>query len=189
MELKNTYYMLRHGEAVSNATEVFSCWPETFENPLTPRGVAMANEAAAILEDKGIDLVFASDILRAKQTAQIAAEKLGLEIVFDERLREIDFGDFNGKPIGEIGKYIGDGKMVGYDAVGGEDYGDVKKRMADFLQEIDGTYEDKVILIVSHQSPLCMLEEWAKEIPLMEMVKMEGYRQMEKAEVRKLESL
>src|SRR3989344_9509754 len=99
MELHNKYYILRHGEAQSNVQEIFSSWPETFENPLTENGVEMINNAVEILQDKNIDLIFASDVLRAKQTAQMVADALKLEVKFDARLREIGFGSMNGRSV------------------------------------------------------------------------------------------
>src|SRR5258706_3755800 len=102
MKLQNKYYLLRHGEALSNVKNVVSSWPETFENPLTERGVEMIKESAEKLKDKNIDLIFASDLLRTKQTAEIVGKTLKLEPEFDKRLREISFGIMNGGPIEDL---------------------------------------------------------------------------------------
>ena len=67
MELNNKYYLLRHGEAVSNAKNIASSWPEKFNNPLTKRSKEKIIEAAEELENKKIDLIFASDLLRTKK--------------------------------------------------------------------------------------------------------------------------
>ena len=58
MKLNNKYYILRHGEAVSNVKDVISCWPEKFYNPLTPKGVAKIKKVAKELKNKKIDLIF-----------------------------------------------------------------------------------------------------------------------------------
>ena len=63
MKLNNKYYVLRHGEAVSNVKDIVSCWPEKFNNPLTKKGVVKINRAASQLEKKKIDLIFHSSIL------------------------------------------------------------------------------------------------------------------------------
>ena len=206
MKLNNTYYMLRHGQAISNTKDTMSSWPETFDNPLTEVGVGMAQEAAKALKAKSIDLIFASDVLRAKQTAEIVAKALGIEIIFDERLREINFGSFNGKNLKELEELAGlklhgfadgienlkrwvkpGGNFPGYGVAGGEDYSLVQKRVFGFLQNIDARYTGKNILIVSHQSLLCLLEEKAKDIPLMQIgKKIPGYLQMHTGEVRAL---
>src|SRR3989344_4024628 len=113
-KLNNQYYMLRHGEAISNAKDIISSWSETFENPLTERGVEMIKEAANILKLKNIDLIFASDVLRTKQTAEIVGQALGLPVQFDERLREIGFGSMNGKPTEELEALLGRYRAPGY---------------------------------------------------------------------------
>jgi len=194
--------MLRHGQAHSNVQEIMSSFPETFDNPLTDKGVKMAKEAAKILQTKNIDAIFASDVLRAKQTAEIVAQTLGLTVTFDQRLREIDFGSFNGKNIRELEGIVDGspidttelkrrikpgGKMIGYAFAGGEDYPDIAKRMYNFLQDIEKKYEGKIIVIVSHQSPLCLLEEKVKDIEVMQISKtIPGYVQIHTGEVREL---
>ena len=52
MKLNNTYYILRHGEAVSNVKQVVSSWPEKFKNPLTQHGKEMVMAAAEMLKEK-----------------------------------------------------------------------------------------------------------------------------------------
>ncbi|MBX4200650.1 histidine phosphatase family protein, partial [Candidatus Parcubacteria bacterium] len=89
MKLNNTYYLLRHGQAISNVENIVSSWPELFENPLTEKGRGQVEEAAKKLQGKQIDIIISSDILRTKETAQIVAKTLGLPIEFDPRLREV----------------------------------------------------------------------------------------------------
>lgn len=205
MKLNNKYYMLRHGEAVSNTKDTMSCWPETFENPLTDNGVAMIEKAARVLQEKKINIIFASDILRTKLTAQIVARELNVEIIFDQRLREIDFGTYNGKSVWELEKVVDGspldiaelyrrvkpgGRMLGYRMSGGEDYQDVQDRMAAFLQDINSRYAGKTMVIISHQSPLWLLEERVKGIKLMEIgKKIPSYEQMHTGEVRELTAI
>lgn len=187
MELNNKYFLLRHGEAVSNATNVISSWPETFDNPLTARGVEMIADAAVILQEKNVDVIVASDVLRTQQTAQIVATALGLDVQFDERLREIGFGDMNGRPVAELESKIGRCAFPGYRMFDGEDYLDVLERAFACLQDLEKTYLGKTIVLVSHQSVLCLLEEKVKGLGLLEIInEIPGYLQMEKGEVREL---
>ena len=53
----------------------------------------MASDVAKL----GVKHIFASDLSRAVETAQIINRELGFEIVLDERLREVNFGDFEGR--------------------------------------------------------------------------------------------
>ena len=57
------------------------------------------------IKDKQFDVVFCSDLKRAVDSARLAfADKY--EVIEDERLREVNYGDFNGKPAGSIGDLI-----------------------------------------------------------------------------------
>ena len=197
MTLHNKYYLLRHGEALSNLDNTVSSWPETFENPLTENGRKMIQDAAHILEDKNIELIFASDLLRTQQTAAIVAEHLKVEVKFDKssttftkksfflkggffgknnvdykkvssvkvvldkRLREIDFGIFNGKKDPDVDAYFNyELERISKKIPGGESYDDVASRMMNFLQDVDVARHNKNILIVSHECPLWIL--WAR---------------------------
>ena len=172
MKLHNEYYLLRHGEAMSNIMNIISSWPETLENPLTDKGREQVKEAAKILKDKHVDLIFSSDILRARQTAEIVGGALRLKPKFDRRLREIDAGSFNGKTLKEWDDYFkAEKRSIPNSVPGGETYADVLKRVWDFLQDVYKKYHDKVILIVSHQCPLWILENHVKGFSLEEGLK------------------
>ena len=167
MQLNNKYYILRHGEAISNVRNVISSWPETFENPLTEKGKEQVAGSAEKLKNKNIDLIFASDVLRAKQTAQIVAQVLKLEIIFDARLRELDAGSFNGKTLTQWREYFErEEKSIDHSVPGGETYHQVLARIQDFLNDTDKKYTGKNMLIVSHQCPLWILEDVVKGFSL-----------------------
>ena len=145
MKLNNKYYLLRHGEAVSNVKRVYSSWPEKFKNPLTKKGRLMIKESTERLKDKDINLIFASDLLRTKQTADIVEKKLGIKPLFNKRLREISFGIFNGKPGILWRNYFStkEEKVINKAAPKGESYKDVLKRVFDFLKDIDKKYHNR----------------------------------------------
>ena len=172
MEFNNKYYLLRHGEAMSNIKQVVSSWPETFENPLTEKGVKMIEESAKKLMDKNIDFIFASDLLRTQQTASIVGRALKIEPEFDKRLREISFGNMNGGPITDLDvKFKEESERIKNKMPNGESYEDVSKRIYDFLIDIDKKYKNKNILIVSHESTLWILESKVKGMSLEENLK------------------
>jgi len=163
MKLKNKYYILRHGEAKSNAEDIVSCWPEKFINPLTEKGVAKINKVAKELQNKKIDLIFASPLLRTKQTAEIIANKLRLKVKSDKRLREVGFGAFNGGSAEKFDNYFKSfAERIKRKTKRGENYSEVYKRVSSFLMEVNREYKNKNILIVSHQLPLLLLRLKAK---------------------------
>ena len=159
MKLNNTYFLLRHGQARSNKHSFVSCWPEKVYNPLTQKGIKKIKEVALILKKEKIDLIFASDLLRTKQTAEIIAKIVGLHAVFDKILREIKFGKFNGGPGEKWEEFFEtirnkkSGKFYGM-----ENYKDIGKRTKIFIEKINKKYKNKKILIVSHGATAFSLE-------------------------------
>ncbi len=162
---KNSYFVMRHGEAQSNAANIVS---SRFDNPthLTEKGREEVKNSAESLKDKKIDLIFASDFLRTKETAEIVAEMLGIpadKIIYDKRLREISTGDFDGKSVFEYRGYFSSLlEKFTKRPKNGENTTDVKMRAMDFLAETDRAHEGKNILIVTHEYVAWMLATGVK---------------------------
>ncbi len=163
-EYNNNYYVLRHGEALSNKKNIHSNFPETFLNSLTGKGRRQIKEAAQKLKNKKIDLIFTSDLLRARQTAEIVGREIGIKPRYDKRLREYNVGTFNGRPSREFEKFSQEKNVFKNNPPKGETFNSVKKRMYDFLKETDGKHHNKNILIISHQAPLSLLEARVKGV-------------------------
>ncbi|MEK9152507.1 MAG: class I tRNA ligase family protein [Patescibacteria group bacterium] len=156
---KNHYFLQRHGESSTNVEDIVSSWPEKREHRLTAKGREQAAAAARELKSRGIEMIFASDLLRTKETAEIIAKELGLEIVFDPRLRETDFGAKNGATVAEYHAAFKDQlEKFTKQAEGGESFMDVRRRMVGFVKELERNHSGKKILIVSHGDPLWLLE-------------------------------
>lgn len=168
MKLKNTYYLLRHGQSLKNTLDLSSNWPEKFYLPLTRLGRKQVKESVKELKKKEIDLIFCSDILRTKQTAEIVGKEIGLKSKTDKRLREIDSGILNGRPLSEarnfwrtkegecdrVKHYLRRFYMTPPKA---ENYAKVEKRMLDFIKDMEKKYVGKKIVVVSHQRPITLL--------------------------------
>lgn len=169
MKIQNTYFILRHGHSLRNVRQVASSWPEKKPYPLTDRGKKEARKAAQKAQKEKINLIFYSDLLRTKQTAQIVAKKLSLKAKPDKRLREINVGIFNGRPVEEIGRFWDkEKKLSTFDYYKkrfkkapprGENYCQIEKRFLSFIKETESKYKGKNILLVSHQRPLTLLEK------------------------------
>ncbi|MEK7061644.1 MAG: histidine phosphatase family protein [Patescibacteria group bacterium] len=185
MKLNNKYYILRHGEALSNVREIASSWPETFDNPLTGLGREMVKVAAEEISKKKIDLIFASDLLRTKETAQIVSEKLNLPVNFDTRLREIDFGSFNGKLVEESENYFKDeSHRIKQAMPGGENYEQLAERISNFFESIEKEYNDKTILIITHAFFWWILKSRINGVSLIEAMKQD--REIHTGEIKEL---
>ena len=92
-------YIVRHGESTGNLAGTLQ--GSRVDEPLSPRGVQQAEALAARLAGEPIDAVFASPMIRARQTAEILAAPHGLAIALDPDLVEFDWGVWCGRPLNE----------------------------------------------------------------------------------------
>ena len=86
-------WLVRHGESTWNSERRFQ---GTLDAPLSARGRAQASALAAGLADTRFDALYTSPLSRARDTAAACAERLGLEAVPLDELREICLGDWEG---------------------------------------------------------------------------------------------
>ncbi|MEN9921207.1 MAG: hypothetical protein RLZZ517_185 [Candidatus Parcubacteria bacterium] len=155
----NTYLVLRHGEAEHNISKTTS---DTNEVPshLTQKGKEHISQVAQTLKNKKIDFIFVSPLMRAQETAEIVKEWCGLnsdQIITDERLKEVQTG-FNGKSNDEYKNFFKNLEdRYEHKHELGESLLDIKKRVGDFIYDIDSKYSNKNILIISHEYPIWML--------------------------------
>ena len=156
----NTYYAMRHGEAENNILDTASTVrPESHH--LTEAGREAVRKNAERME--GIDLIFASPFTRTHETAEIVRETLGLSedsIIFDERLREISIDTkYEGVVWDEYRNLFSSVQERFEQAPGqGETLSEVRRRMGDFVYDLESRYKGKRILIVSHGDPIWMLK-------------------------------
>lgn len=151
----NKYFLMRHGEAEGNALGYFDSNGDA-DNPLTEKGRAQVQAKINELHQKGVTRIYASPLLRTRQTAELVAEGLGIprnKIMYDERLRELNFGKFNGKDNKNAHEAFWDWKRSHHytDSIpGGESYLDAKRRFSSFMYEIECTVLNETILIITH---------------------------------------
>ncbi|HUZ16194.1 MAG TPA: histidine phosphatase family protein [Gaiellaceae bacterium] len=95
-----TLLLVRHGETDWNAERR---WQGHADVPLNARGRAQAQTLAEQLAaGEPVSVVYTSDLARARDTAEIVARRLGVEVVPDRDLREIDVGSRQGRTWSEI---------------------------------------------------------------------------------------
>ena len=87
------FWYLRHGETDWNKQGLQQ---GSVDIPLNETGLAQAREAAERLHGKGITTIIASPLSRARVTAEIVAERLGLPVTIDPDLREVGWGIHEG---------------------------------------------------------------------------------------------
>ena len=95
-------FVCRHAESQGNVDKVYQgVVPGT---PLTETGEKQALALAKKIEEQKnetlpLKTIYCSPLQRTQQTARAIAEKTGATVVIDERLREVDFGEYEGKHI------------------------------------------------------------------------------------------
>ena len=146
----NHFVVLRHGEAENNARNILNC-KDRDAYGLTEAGKERARSAAKHLSRES--LIFTSPVRRARETAEIIADELGVSreaIVTDERLTEFDFGEFDEKSFEEFARWREKTTDLGSPIPGGESYLDAKKRFSAFIADVDARETGKTIIVVSH---------------------------------------
>ncbi len=157
---KNIYYLVRHGFAKTNFLGISYSLTKNDTYGLTPRGIKEVKAAAKKLSKQKIDLIISSDLTRTKETTQILSRALDVPVLYDEDLRDIHLGDFEGKPITEIMQWaaIVDRFSIPFSGNGGESWNDLKKRMYRVFQRFESLHAGKRIVVVGHGDPLWFLE-------------------------------
>ncbi len=158
----NTFYFSRHGEAKNNLLGIESCYPEKEIYDLTKTGLEQIKKLVKEIKQKGgVDLIFSSDLLRTKHTAEIIGRELNVPVAFDKRIREYDLGELNGRPANEYNTFFTEDSMKWTKAPkGGETWTKIQERMIFFIRETDKKYKNKKILIISHGDPLWLVKKY-----------------------------
>lgn len=97
-----TVILLRHGRSVSNTAHTLAGRSEGVE--LDAKGVSQAGALVERLAGLPITALVRSPLLRCRLTLEPLAAALGLEPLIDERLSEVDYGQWTGRQLGELVK-------------------------------------------------------------------------------------
>jgi broad specificity phosphatase PhoE len=92
------FWFLRHGETDWNAQDLSQ---GDIDIPLNAKGREQATSAAALVRGHRIASIVSSSLSRASDTAQAVSEVIGVPVQTDDGLREVKFGEQEGKPMGD----------------------------------------------------------------------------------------
>lgn len=158
--------LVRHGETEDNAAEIIQ---GQTDGQLTATGRAQAESAALKLKDIRIDAIYTSDLKRVKDTAAaIAAQLPEMARTEDMRLREQDFGIFEGRPIIELLREMRRSKadFTTFVPHGGEGRAEFQSRIIDFFAEIRDRHAGNTlgrkttVLVITHYGVINILIGW-----------------------------
>ncbi len=142
-------HFVRHGQSEHNKIGLINT--QTMNGSLSEEGVEQAHKTLEEISDD-YATIYASDLIRVKETAEILNKKLNLPIIYDVRLRERNMGSLDGKTWKELGSELLEtdrAQKYDYHQYGGESVEDVEKRLLSFLDEVRNTKKDGKILAVT----------------------------------------
>jgi alpha-ribazole phosphatase/probable phosphoglycerate mutase len=139
-------YFAAHSTTKDNEAELSSGWNDV---ELSEKGVQQSKELGDTFKDIKLDLICCSDLKRAVDTVKIAfGDKY--PIIIDKRLRELDYGDFSGKPSGIVGRMKRERIKTPFP--NGESYEHAVSRVQDFFNELVRGHHNSTVLVVGHRA-------------------------------------
>ena len=149
-------HIVRHGRTAHNASGLLL---GRLDPPLDELGQAQARAMAATYGH--VDRVICSPLLRTRETAAA----FGVEPIIDERWIELDYGEYDGRPLGEIRSETWKAWRSDLDFAppGGESIRQLGVRVRSALDDLiaDGSAADRTTVIVTHVSPIKVAITWA----------------------------
>lgn len=147
--MKITYFV--HGTTTDNETKKATGW---LPGVLSEIGIEQAKNLPNQISEASFEVVFCSDLQRAIDSAQYGFSETH-KIIVDERLREANYGDMNGKTH-SFKDSMED--FISTPFPNGESYKDVETRLLSFVNEMKQKYPNGHIAIVAHEGPQLALE-------------------------------
>jgi probable phosphoglycerate mutase len=153
------FYLLRHGETEWNAENRFCGRTDV---PLSEAGRRQAKSLAERLKPLPFEALYSSPLKRALETARLISEFVGLQPIPDQRLVELDYGQWEGKTLAEIMKsdpntfrsWDADPGLVA--PPGGESGLEARRRVVSFLDFLAARHPQGHVLVAFHKT-VCRL--------------------------------
>ena len=154
-----------HSVSEDNERGIATGWRD---GRLSERGKRLAAELGERRRHDRIAMVFTSDLGRAVETATIAFAGTDIPIRQDARLRECNYGEFNGIAVARLEperlRHIADPYP------GGESYREVVSRVGAFLVELAANWDGSRVLIIGHAATRYALDYLLDGVPLEQLV-------------------
>jgi alpha-ribazole phosphatase len=160
-QLRLRLLLIRHGQTDGNSNGRFVGHQDI---PLNETGERQVLAAAQRLKKERPAAIYSSDLLRARQTASAIQKSIQFsissapipELITDQRMREMHFGDWEGLTYSEIDKCYPE-ELKNWQAdiyhvapPGGESLQQLAARAHDFLEELLDTYSEQTVIVAGH---------------------------------------
>jgi broad specificity phosphatase PhoE len=154
-----------HSISVDNERGLATGW---LPGLLSTRGRELSVELGRRRRNDGIAAVFTSDLTRAVETAAIALADSGIPVYVDSRLRECDYGEWNGSPVARLEPERR--SRVDVPWPGGESYRMAVDRLASLLAFLKEKWDGHRVLLIAHSAQRWGLVHLLRGVPLEELV-------------------
>ena len=184
----NDWYLVRHGETQWNAERRVQGHTDVSLHDVGREQAALTGQRLA---DTRFGAVYASDLIRARETAQIitAASNTGPhEIVLDERLREVSFGKLEGKTWTEMDdeiRAVQNERNLDFAPEGGESYRQMLDRLGGFAEMLRERHPNDDVLVVGHGAAFRALAVRMLDLPDETFWSLSGLRSASISRVRR----
>lgn len=180
-------YFIRHGYSVGNRDKVFY---GHYDGKLDAKGYEQAKLVALFFENIRLDVIYSSDLARSMDTARPTALSKNMEIIPDERLREIFAGEWENKHASALvsGKYEKEYAVWKEDpahsrCTGGESVAELRERIFAAVEDIAAKNDGKSVAVFTHATPIRVLKSSFLGEPID---KVNGYEWVPNASVSKV---
>lgn len=146
-------YLVRHGQVEGYQQKRYN---GQINVPLTELGKEQSERVCACLSDVALDAVYSSDLDRSRYGARLIADEHGLVLVAEDALREINFGDWEGRTWVELQEaYPQDWQrrlqdLTNYQVPGGESLQDAADRIRPVIRRILEKHPNGDVALVAH---------------------------------------
>ena len=147
----------------------------------TQTGQAQIKCITELLQNSGVQAIFASDLFRTTETAKYISGHLQIPLFFSDRLRGMDMGAFHGKPIEEFLQHEEvRNAFIDYDSPipGGESINQFVGRICGALKDIRDNYSYDRVLVITHGAAISNVVCYVNHSPYQQFdycyLKLEG---------------
>lgn len=150
-------YLIRHGQSLGNLNATFLGHTDL---DLSPLGYSQAEMSCKYLLDKGIDVVYSSDLIRAFNTSKPLCDALGLKAIKNRNFREIYAGLWEGKTFNYLTETYPETYSVWRNDIGnakiddGETVQELYHRITTEIKKIASECDGKTVAIFTHATPI-----------------------------------
>ena len=153
-----------HSITVDNERGVATGW---LPGELSERGRDLSRVLGRRRADDGLAAVFCSDLARAEETARIAFRGTSVPVLLDWRLRECDYGEWNGWPAAEV--HGGRRAHLDVPYPSGESWRQAVARIGWFLADLPRRWDGQRVLLIGHVATRWGLDHWLNGVPLEDL--------------------